>query len=691
MTDHDDDALRKLAAAVLDGTAIDWDEADTRTAAPDRPFVDQLRRLADIARAHRENGLWTWGSLRLLERIGSGSFGEVYRAWDPHLDRHIALKLLPADRQERLIEEGRRLARVRHPNVVTIHGAERIGDRVGLWMEYVDGRTLHDLVVAEGRRFTPSEASAIGRTLCAAVGAVHDAGLLHRDITARNVMMTGDGRLVLMDFGSGRDLGHIRAGELSGTPLYLAPEVLSGDEPPSVRSDIYSLGVLLYFLLTGGFPVRDADLDSLRRAHAMGERRPLATVSGRASERLRRAVTRAIDPQPGHRFEHTAALASALDDPPSRWSVASRAAALGLILAAGGAVLSSGRLTRDAAPVVEGADATSPPTAMPGAGADARAREFRRAWALAEAEGVIGPANAAKVFTSMLATDASYAPAYAGLVVANAFLSMNPYQGRSYAQVHAEMRTAALTALRLDPALAEAHVARGWVHARELEWADAERSFREALRRDPLLLGAYTGLTHSTLMPLGRFEEAEQLVRQAIAHDPAAPHIQLTLGRVLVHANRPADAIAVLEPARRADSDLLQVDLYLGRSLALLGRFAEALPLLERRRQRLVDPAAAPEPWVAWAYVALGRRADAEALADKYDHLPFRRAIINGAVGRADRMFHGLEEMAEREPQRLAHLLWAPELAEYRADPRFLQLVHRLRLNHAVWGTPPGR
>jgi tetratricopeptide (TPR) repeat protein len=690
MSGQDDADLRELAGAVLDGTAIDWEAAETRTAAADRPLVDQLRRLADIARAHRDDGLGTWGSLRLLERIGGGSFGEVYRAWDPHLDRDVALKLLPAEPQERLIEEGRRLARVRHPNVVTIHGAERIGDRVGLWMEYIDGRTLHDLVVTDGRRFTPSEASAIGRTLCAAVGAVHAAGLLHRDITARNVMMTGDGRVVLMDFGSGHDLGHMRAGELAGTPLYLAPEVLSGDEPPSVRSDIYSLGVLLYFLLTGGFPVRGADLDSLRRAHATGERRPLTTVSGRASERLRRAVTRAIDPQPGHRFEHTAALASALDDPPSRWSVASRAAALGLILAAGGAVLSSGRLTRDAAPVVEGADATSRPTAMPGAGADARAREFRRAWAMAEAEGVIGPANAAKVFAGMIAADPAYAPAHAGLAVADAYLSMNPYQGRTFADVHAEMRTAAFTAVRLDPHLAEAHVARGWVHARDLEWAEAEQSFREAIRLDPLLLSASASLAMSTLVPLGLLDEAERMLRQTMRHDSQARHLRLALGRVLLFANQPADAIAVLEPARRIDSEYLPVDQYLGRSLTLMKRFDEALPLLERQRARLVDPAAAPEPWVAWAYVALGRRADAEALADKYDHLPFRRAIINGAIGRADRMFHGLEEMAEREPQRLPHLLRAPELAVYRTERRFRELIRRLRLDHAAWDTPPG-
>ncbi len=171
-------ALTELAGAILDGSPIDWETADSDAAPEDRPVVRRLKSIAAIARAHHGGEPETWGSLRLLEPLGRGAFGDVYRAWDWRLDRQVALKLLAADPSSSnqlgasIIEEGRLLARVRHPNVVTIYGAERIDGRVGLWMEYIDGRTLHQLVVEDGRPFSPREVAAIGQALCGAVAAV---------------------------------------------------------------------------------------------------------------------------------------------------------------------------------------------------------------------------------------------------------------------------------------------------------------------------------------------------------------------------------------------------------------------------------------------------------------------------------------------------------------------------------------
>jgi hypothetical protein len=142
--------LHVIADAILDGMPVDWSVIDsnaTMDATCDNALVDQLKTLETLRRRSRASaapevpGAWTWGHLRVLERIGKGAYGDVYRAWDTRLDREVALKLLPSDApsvdpsHSTIIEEGRLLARVRHPNVVTIYGAERIDGRVGLWME----------------------------------------------------------------------------------------------------------------------------------------------------------------------------------------------------------------------------------------------------------------------------------------------------------------------------------------------------------------------------------------------------------------------------------------------------------------------------------------------------------------------------------------------------------------------------
>ena len=327
----DDRMLADVARAILDGTPVDWASADSSADEKERVLIDQLRVLASVADLHRNfqlpgpshaltsadnrgDSLRCWGHLRVLEPIGRGAFGEVYRAWDTRLDREVALKLLPAgspgagSRATSIIEEGRLLARVRHPNVVTIYGAERIEDRIGLWMEFVKGRTLAQAVEEDGV-FTATKAGEIGIELCHAVAAVHGAGLLHRDIKAQNVMLAGDGRVVLMDFGTGRELGDDST-SLVGTPLYLAPEVLAGGDA-TVASDIYSVGVLIYHLLTGSYPVRAEDIRALHLAHER-DAPDIRVTRPDVSPKLARVIERAIDRRPAHRPASADALASGL-------------------------------------------------------------------------------------------------------------------------------------------------------------------------------------------------------------------------------------------------------------------------------------------------------------------------------------------------------------------------------------------
>jgi len=296
--------------AVCDGRPVDW-AAVHQSSTADARRLEALKALEEIARLHRSPSLIdtaatvvsstsahaSWGHLQLLEHMASGAFGDVYRAWDPALDREVALKLLrrspDADAApEEAVDEGRLLARVHHPNVVTVHGAARLDGKVGLWMELVHGHTLADVVAAEGP-LSASRVAAIGEDLCAALTAVHVAGLLHRDVKPHNVMLADDGRVVLMDFGAGREVRHA-AFDVIGTPTYLAPEVLAGT-PATAQSDIYSVGVLIAFALTGSNDIRVS-----------------RTLSADVSPTLSAVVERATAEAPRDRFESTAALGAAL-------------------------------------------------------------------------------------------------------------------------------------------------------------------------------------------------------------------------------------------------------------------------------------------------------------------------------------------------------------------------------------------
>lgn len=253
-----------------------------------------------------------WGGLRVVEELGHGGGGRVYRAFDPALARDVALKIIRVPSPERgaaLLREGQLLARVQHPNVVVVYGARQIGDEIGLWMELVRGRSLSDLVRQDGP-MGPEEATVIGMSLCRALAAVHGAGLIHRDVKAHNVMRESGGRIVLMDFGIGRDLadeGRPASADLSGTPAYMAPELFRGDLA-SASSDLYSLGVLLFFLVTRQYPVDGRSVTEITLAHSLGTRRHLADYRPDLPDGFVRVLDRALSPKPGDRSPSAGAM-----------------------------------------------------------------------------------------------------------------------------------------------------------------------------------------------------------------------------------------------------------------------------------------------------------------------------------------------------------------------------------------------
>ncbi len=320
----DDDVFVPAAASISDGEAVDWSSFDAVAGdARQERLIQQLRIVAEIADVYRRTHLASEGTerapsrfrhLRDLEPLARGGFGDVYRAWDPQLERQVALKLLrPALGMEadETLREGRLQASVRHSHVVTVYGADRFDGRTGIWMELIQGQTLADLVRERGT-LGAGEAIVIGLDLCRARAAVHAAGLVHRDVKAQNAMRERGGRIVLMDLGLGRAVRDDAPTELAGTPSYMAPELVLDAVPASVRSDIYALGVLLFHLVTGAFPVEGRDLAALRAAHGEGRRRHLRDARPDLPSRFVAVVERALASHPEDRYASAGALEVAL-------------------------------------------------------------------------------------------------------------------------------------------------------------------------------------------------------------------------------------------------------------------------------------------------------------------------------------------------------------------------------------------
>jgi tetratricopeptide (TPR) repeat protein/tRNA A-37 threonylcarbamoyl transferase component Bud32 len=264
------------------------------------------------------------GRFTLLERIGAGSMGTVYTAYDPELDRKVAVKLIRREatrdsdidsRQRRLGREARALAKVQHPNVIAVHEVGLVDEQVFIAMEFVDGGNLSTWL-AESKRAAAEILVVFGQA-GRGLAAAHRAGLVHRDVKPANIMRGADGRARMTDFGLAREHGtnpdHVVAdetptvdatmtatGALVGTPSYMAPEQLDG-EPADARSDQFAFCVALYEALYGERPFHGELVGDLRRS--MDDEAVVASPERGVSRRVRRALERGLSVAPAARFE----------------------------------------------------------------------------------------------------------------------------------------------------------------------------------------------------------------------------------------------------------------------------------------------------------------------------------------------------------------------------------------------------
>jgi tetratricopeptide (TPR) repeat protein len=358
----------------LDATRVDASE-------PSSAAAEGTGHKASLARGA------TVGRYLIVDELGAGGMGEVFSAWDPELDRRIALKLVKlsqrekaADARNRLLREAQALAKLSHPNVVAVYDVGTHGDRVFIAMEYVEGRTMGDWIEQQAPSDLPSPRWREGLALMLQAGrglaAAHAEGLVHRDFKPANIMVSDDGRVRVLDFGLARRFGEddpedsgptprdasadsldisgpfshssrsslrmqlTQAGMVMGTPAYMAPEQFFGGHIDA-RTDQFSFCIVLYRVLMGVRPFAGETFHELGRAVARGELRELPKASG-VPRTVRLVLRRGLSVGRDQRYPTMDALLHDLERATAqgrrRLWLASAAAAVVLVGGVGGAM-----------------------------------------------------------------------------------------------------------------------------------------------------------------------------------------------------------------------------------------------------------------------------------------------------------------------------------------------------------------
>ena len=275
---------------------------------------------------------------QVVRELGRGGMGVVFLARDIALHRLVAIKALryefssSEEHRERFRREARLTARLSHPGIVPVYGFGEAGDLVYIVMKYVHGESLAERMRRDGR-MQPDEVRRLVRDLALALDSAHRDGVIHRDLKAENILIErGTGRAMLTDFGVAlqRSLDPVRAdaSRAFGTPHYMSPEQAAGELDIDGRSDLYSLGVLGYYMLTGELPFVAPTFEALAAKHVAEAHRPIAEVAPRALREhplLVAALERCLEKDRETRWRHGRDFAEAIAEPVrARWLSRSR-------------------------------------------------------------------------------------------------------------------------------------------------------------------------------------------------------------------------------------------------------------------------------------------------------------------------------------------------------------------------------
>jgi len=557
----------------------------------------------------------------VIEALGSGGMGVVYRAHDVTLDRDVALKVLPGDRprsenaRRRFRREAMAASALSHPNIITIYEISAEGDTDFIVMEYVRGSTLTSIL--KSRALSLEEALQYAIQIADALGKAHSVGVIHRDMKPGNVMVTGDGLVKILDFGlakfnrdmletdEGSNLDRTREvtltqpGMVTGTVFYMSPEQARG-ERVDARSDIFSFGSVLFEMITGKLPFTGAnsmavlhnlhfsplhDLKQLRPdlppdlvalLHGMLEKdvdKRIQTMS-EVSYQLRKAAGMSVEPAtwqrgPGWLSPTSARPAYGSPDASCRrrlWIKIGSVTLLVVLLLIGGHWVKkwigqrTQTLATQEAPVEDNAYALYQ-----------RARQNLDHY---DREGNVD--NAIKMLERAVELDPQSAVSYAGLAEAYYFKNRaNPDpQWQKLAAANAGK------AVGLDSYLAAAHLSQGLVKMQAGDSGEAEKEFKRAAELDPK-----SGAPHLWLGSLftndGKMDQAKEEFQRGLHLDPNDWRTYLSLGAAAYRTGKYDESASDFERALKLEPDSVQALVNLGGAYHLLGRDDDAAAALQ--------------------------------------------------------------------------------------------------------------
>src|SRR3990172_6059288 len=244
---------------------------------------------------------------KILDKLGEGGMGIVYKAQDTKLDRLVALKFLPdhvavgSAELKRFVQEAKAAAGLNHPNICTIYGIEESNGKNFIAMEFVDGQTLQE----KKSSLSMKQALDVGIQIAEGLAAAHEKGIVHRDIKPENIMFRKDGRVQIMDFGLAKLKGASRltkVGSTVGTAGYMSPEQVQGEETDH-RTDIFSLGVILYELFVGQSPFKGVHETAINYEIVNVDPEPMTSVKSEIDPELDRIILECLQKEPDERYQ----------------------------------------------------------------------------------------------------------------------------------------------------------------------------------------------------------------------------------------------------------------------------------------------------------------------------------------------------------------------------------------------------